>query len=175
MVRRENTTWNSFVLKNQKVRGWVLSKKGIDSVGVYLDNVFKGNATLGESRPDVANVYPVFNDSNSGFNYDLSTVGLSVGEHTLKLIFTDKSVPARTYHFERKIKKPNLSKFVNVETPASDGKVEGITLVQGYYMTTNVPPTITVQLNNLPPIQAEVGISRQDIFELYPEYAGWRV
>ena len=168
---------NSFVLKNQKVRGWVLSKKGIDSVGVYLDNVFKGNATLGESRPDVANVYPVFKDSNSGFNYDLSTVGLSVGEHTLKLIFTDKSVPARTYHFERKIKKPNLSKFVNVETPASDGKVEGITLVQGYYMTTNVPPTITVQLNNLPPIQAEVGISRQDIFELYPEYenlnVGW--
>lgn len=66
-----------------KVSGWFLDNSGVDKIEILVDGVVKGTATYGLSRPDVAKVYPQYNNSNSGFEYSLDTSTLATGKHTI--------------------------------------------------------------------------------------------
>lgn len=66
------------------VRGWSLDYSGVKSVEVYLDGIYKGQATIGQSRIDVGYAYPNYvNSSNSGFQYNMDIRGISAGTHTV--------------------------------------------------------------------------------------------
>ena len=67
-----------------QVAGWVLSEDGIEEVAVYIDRKYIASATLGVSRPDVAKVFPQFNDSaSSGWQASFEISNISEGAHQL--------------------------------------------------------------------------------------------
>ncbi len=58
--------------------GWYLDPVGIQRIDVYVDGVYHGRAYMGESREDVYQVYPEYNNHVSGFyvgNIDITTTG----------------------------------------------------------------------------------------------------
>ncbi len=68
------------------VRGWAadtVSGAPVTSVTVFIDGTSHGNATLGGSRPDVASAYSRSDFTNSGWSFQMSAAGLSVGQHSV--------------------------------------------------------------------------------------------
>jgi hypothetical protein len=70
------------------VTGWALVDEGpIDRVEIYLDDAYIGEATYGESRPDVAADYPGRDgEPNFGYSFELDTTLYGNGPHTLSVV-----------------------------------------------------------------------------------------
>jgi len=68
------------------VQGWAadnVSGAPVLNVTVFIDGFGVGSATLGVSRPDVAQAFGSVNFLNSGWTFQLSTSILSVGSHVV--------------------------------------------------------------------------------------------
>lgn len=91
------------------VRGWALNPSGVREVNIIIDGNKIGTTKTGNSRKDVLNVFPAYNDSNSGFLYNVSIDGISDGQHkiTVGVIGNDGTV---TY----------MSKTVTVKKPTPE-------------------------------------------------------
>jgi hypothetical protein len=73
------------------VSGWAISEDGIQSVEIYIDRDFVGQAAIGEARPDVAKVYPNLTDSgSSGWNLTVDANLLPEGIHELTVQIRSK-------------------------------------------------------------------------------------
>ncbi len=81
---------NQAVDQVQTVKGWALAESGVSKVEILVDGAVKGQAQYGLSRADVANVFPLYNNQNSGFTYSLDTSSLTKGNHTMTVRVTDK-------------------------------------------------------------------------------------
>ena len=67
-----------------RVRGWALSKAGIEDVRVLIDGIQREGLTYGAVRFDVGAVHPEFPDAHhSGFIGRIDLEGLAEGEHCL--------------------------------------------------------------------------------------------
>jgi hypothetical protein len=65
-----------------ELRGWALSEGGMKQVIVYVDRNYAATATLGISRPDVAQAYPAFSHgADAGWTASLDTSKLRAGTH----------------------------------------------------------------------------------------------
>jgi PKD repeat protein len=74
------------------IRGWAADKEDgspVTRVQVLLDGASIGNATLGFSRPDVANTFGDSRYTNSGWVLDYNVGGAAVGMHTVSAIAYD--------------------------------------------------------------------------------------
>ena len=67
-----------------RVRGWALSKAGIEDVKVFVDGLPREGMAYGASRFDVEAAHPEFpNSHHSGFVGKIDLLGLADGEHSL--------------------------------------------------------------------------------------------
>ncbi|MGA8030355.1 MAG: CHAP domain-containing protein [Bryobacteraceae bacterium] len=76
------------------VRGWAadtIDGAPVQSVALYVDGASEGVATLGISRPDVAQVFQRSDYTNSGWTFQMSTASLSYGSHTVTAFATGSS------------------------------------------------------------------------------------
>ncbi|HEY1808441.1 MAG TPA: hypothetical protein VGG42_07745 [Acidobacteriaceae bacterium] len=74
------------------VSGWAADQQDgapVQQVAVLIDGTAVGNATLGGSRPDVANAYHNPSYTNSGWNFTYPASGLSGGTHTVTAMAYD--------------------------------------------------------------------------------------
>ncbi len=76
---------------NYKVQGWFLDTAGVSKVEIQIDGTTVGEATYGDSRPDVQKAYPDYNNTNSGFNYSLDITALTNGSHSLTALETNSA------------------------------------------------------------------------------------
>ncbi|MCL6479189.1 MAG: matrixin family metalloprotease [Peptococcaceae bacterium] len=67
------------------VSGWLLDGNGVSKIEVLVDGILKGQATYGDSRPDVYNAFPEYGNSNAGFHFSLDTTTLANGSHTITI------------------------------------------------------------------------------------------
>lgn len=81
---------NQAIGQVQIVRGWALAETGVSKVEVLVDGLVKGEAVYGLKRGDVAKVFPLYNNENSGFTYSLNTSALTTGYHTITIQVTGK-------------------------------------------------------------------------------------
>lgn len=84
---------NNYKITNNvmTVRGWALADSGVQDVKVYINNVLKGTAVYGASRPDVNKVYPGYSvGDKSGFSLTFNVSNLKDGTHKIKVITTAK-------------------------------------------------------------------------------------
>lgn len=67
-----------------QIAGWALAEQPIQSVSIYVDRKYMGDASLKLARPDVAASKPDYKDgANSGWMTTLDTTSLEPGWHEL--------------------------------------------------------------------------------------------
>jgi hypothetical protein len=65
-----------------QLAGWMLADSGIEQVIVFVDHNYAATATIGGSRPDVANAYPAFSTrTDAGWSASLDTSKFPAGAH----------------------------------------------------------------------------------------------
>ena len=68
------------------VRGWAVDTAGgapVQNVTVFVDGSPVGTAALGSARPDVAQAFSRSDYTNSGWSFQMSSSGLTVGPHSV--------------------------------------------------------------------------------------------
>lgn len=89
--------------KSLKIKGWALNASGIKEVKIYIDGTYICNATIGESRKDVAAVYPDYpNADKSGYYAEINLSNISYGKKkiTIKEIGLDGTIRYNERNFE---------------------------------------------------------------------------
>lgn len=72
------------------IRGWALSKEGIERIEVFVDGQYAFDVPYGDPRSDVGEVFSDVDDSTtSGFSVPFRYSALSAGEHTISVVVTD--------------------------------------------------------------------------------------
>lgn len=73
-------------------RGWALDSRdgGVQSVQVWVDGIYVGNAVHGLKRPDVQAAYPMMSNSlNSGWRFEFDTTQLANARHRMTVVVID--------------------------------------------------------------------------------------
>lgn len=78
------------------LRGWAVSKNGINRIELFIDGSFNTNIPSGASRPDVGDDYPSYpNAAKSGFSMAFNYSRLSPGQHTMLVRAVDNQGNAK--------------------------------------------------------------------------------
>ncbi|WP_366777409.1 N-acetylmuramoyl-L-alanine amidase [uncultured Clostridium sp.] len=152
------------------VRGWALNPSGISKVNVYIDDVLKGNATIGQSREDVANTYLGYaGASTSGFSMKVDISGLSVGTKTLKVEQIGKDGTKNVITTKFNVAK--LSSIQNIDTPSNGSTVtSNLLTVSGWSLSRDTIKNINFYIDGKLKDSTTTGISRKDVANVYPQY-----
>ena len=157
---------------NVTVRGWALHPSGIKEVKVYVDGVYKKNATIGGSRPDVNNAYPGYpGGSNSGYNAEIDLASVSEGKKNIKVevIGNDGSKKST----ERIIEIVKKETKIAIDAPVSGEKVTSNNVtVRGWALHPSGVKEVKVYVDGVYKKNATIGGSRPDVNNAYPGYPG---
>lgn len=149
------------------VTGWTLNYSGINTVKLSIDGNFVSNANYGVSRQDVANAYPLYANSNSGFSQSLDISKLSRGYHTLevKAIGKDGAEVSQVTGFYAN----DYNTMANIDEPNSaiyGNNVKVIGWALSYYGVKDVK----IKANGVDIGSAIYGVSRPDLAQAYADY-----
>jgi Bacterial Ig domain len=75
---------------NVQISGWAFDDTAVSNVSVFVDDVLKGNAVYGSSRPDVAMVWP-HALAQCGWTFSLDSTQLTNGAHSITIHAKDTS------------------------------------------------------------------------------------
>ncbi|MDD3223929.1 MAG: Ig-like domain-containing protein [Clostridium sp.] len=162
-------------LNNQlTVSGWSLDGYGVQKVQVYVDGTYKQDATIGVSRPDVNNVYPGYvGGTTSGYSTNLDISSLSGGVHTItvKSIGNDGQVQSKNVNVN-KVTAQTMPARVCVDTPNNLKTSSNQITVSGWALDLYGVQKVQVYVDGTYKQDATTGISRPDVNNVYPGYAG---
>jgi fibronectin type 3 domain-containing protein len=150
------------------ISGWFLDPRGVAKIEVLIDDVVVGEATYGLSRPDVMNVYPAYNNNNSGFSYVLDLKNVSQGTHSIKIRETGNdgkqtTLPVKT--FERKLKARGV-----LDSVKDNQTISGKYNVWGWILDGSGVAKVEVLVDGVVVGEATYGKPRADVYKVYPEY-----
>ena len=153
-----------------KLKGWALNPSGISKINVYIDNIFKGNATIGQSRPDVQNAFPTYTGaSTSGYSMNIDVNNLSSGTKTLKVEQIGKD--GKTDVVTTKFNIERLSSIQNIDTPVSGETItSNILKVAGWSLAGSDIKNINFYIDDELKGTTNVGLPREDVARVYPNY-----
>ena len=78
------------------LRGWAISKNGINRIELFIDGALNTNIPSGGSRPDVGSTFPNYpNSAKSGFSMAFNYSRLSPGQHTMVVRAVDNQGNAK--------------------------------------------------------------------------------
>jgi len=100
------------------IRGWHLSSSKMKKVEVFIDGKSMGEVTPNTSRPDVAQVFPEYNNENSGFDGKVNIANESSGTKTLRIVITTED--GTTDDFVRTINIKRLDNISHLDEPTID-------------------------------------------------------
>ncbi|MFB3170069.1 Ig-like domain-containing protein [Neobacillus sp. 179-C4.2 HS] len=152
-----------------KVRGWILDPSGVSKVDVFVDGKVIGQAKYGLSRPDVFNVFPDYQNTNAGYEFDFDTSSLTNGSHSISVKSTSKTgatllLQAKTINVQ------NLAPTGHIDSPTSNSSISGITNVRGWFLDVSGITKVEVLVDGKIMGQATYGISRPDVLRVLPGY-----
>ncbi len=175
MVDIDTPSNNSDISSNNtlNVVGWSLNGYGVKKVQVYIDNGNETDATIGLSRQDVDNMFPGYVGGNtSGYSASLKLPALSAGIHTIEVVSTgnDGSVTTSTVNIN-KLSEQNTPGIVTIDTPKYSQVTATQIGVTGWSLDLNGVKSVQVSVDNGNMQQATIGLLRQDVANIYPQYA----
>jgi hypothetical protein len=152
------------------VAGWFLDGSGVSKIEVIVDGVVVGEATYGHARLDVFNVLPEYKNSQAGFKYSLDTTNLSEGQHNLIIREYNykgeqTSLPERSFSVTHTL----LAKGF-LDSPQKDQTISGKYTVAGWFLDGSGVKKIEVIVDDVVVGEATYGITRPDVFHVFPEY-----
>lgn len=161
------------------VKGWYLSDNGVESIKVFVNNEYKGMATYGDSREDVHNAYPKFNNHNSGYHFDTVLPNITQS-YNIKVVVRDKR-GIETY-YERTVNYKKLSPIGYLDSPTegqnmvfygsvSSTHPDNQITISGWYLDMAPVKSISVYIDNSIKYSGTINrMSRLDVYNVYPQY-----
>ncbi|WP_322908016.1 RHS repeat domain-containing protein [Paenibacillus campi] len=175
-----------------RVSGWYLNPAGIKKIEIYIDGVFRGRAYMGDSREDVYDAYPAYNNHIAGFHADnlgctTSEIQRADGTKRIRTGKTYQQVQIRMINQADQVTTYNRSVRVSVVPPADQLPIQywvdriqsipvytphGMIEVSGWYLDTVDLQQIEVLIDGEYHGRMVVGSgkSREDVYQAYPAY-----
>ncbi|AGK55741.1 mannosyl-glycoendo-beta-N-acetylglucosaminidase family protein [Bacillus sp. 1NLA3E] len=151
------------------VRGWVLNGSGVAKVDVLVDGAIVGQAQYGSSRPDVKEVFPQYQNANSGFQFELDTKKLANGQHSITVKSTGNN-GSTTQLQTIKFNVQNLPAIGDINSPVANSTVNGVTNVRGWVLDGSGIVKVDVLVDGKIVGQATYGSPRPDVQNVFPQY-----
>jgi hypothetical protein len=175
MVDIDTPSNNTDISSNNtlNVVGWSLNGYGVKKVQIYIDNGNETDATIGIARQDVDNAFPGYVGGNtSGYNASIKFPTLSAGIHTIEVVSTgnDGSVTTGTVNIN-KLAEQNTPGIVSIDTPKYSQVTATQIGVTGWSLDLNGVKSVQVSVDNGNMQAATIGLLRQDVANIYPQYA----
>jgi hypothetical protein len=160
-----------------RVTGWTAdlaaaSGTGVDTVQVYLDGSFKGNAAYGDPRPDVG-AAAESRCGPCGYSYLLSVKGLAAGDHIIE-VRVHSSASGMNTSYLRGLSVVSVPTYPagNLDSPADGSSASGTVRVAGWAVdqaakTGTGVDGVSVYLDGVLAGNATYGVSRSDIGASY--------
>ena len=166
---RYGETFNN---QNIVMSGWAVNNSGIGAVKIYIDNVYKGDAAIGQSRSDVGAIYKAYPQADkSGFSYTINSNSVSVGNHTITAVAIGNDGSEQTQDTYINFKKPEAKMWI--DSPTYNQVVEeSDAIVSGWALNPSGVDKINVYMDGNFIGNANLGISREDVNKVYPGYPG---
>lgn len=148
------------------INGWLLDGVGVKQLDVLVDGKEQGPAAYGDARPDVKQVFPIYNNAASGFHYTLDTTKFTAGKHTLVIQDTDlngntTNVLSKTFTI--------LPAIACIDTPSS-GAVNGPVDVNGWVLDGSGVNSVTLYVDDTSEGTVQLGVQRPDVAKVFPGY-----
>ncbi len=167
------TDSNVIISNNQlNVSGWSLSGTGVQKVQLYLDNVYKADATLGIARPDVDKVFPGYvNGATSGYSgvIDISSVSDGIHTITVKSIANDGTTYTSNKTFN-KISSSTMPSRICIDFPINNAQINNQISVAGWSLNIYGVSKVQMFVDNNYVSDATIGIARPDVNGVFPGY-----
>ncbi|WP_413307053.1 Ig-like domain-containing protein [Bacillus sp. 1P10SD] len=165
----ETPTAGSTISGLSKVQGWFLDESGVSKIEILVDGKSVGAAEYGIARPDVAKAYPLYQNANSGYQYNLDTTSLTNGQHTVTVKETGNN-GTTTVLSNTVVNIQNIPSVGYLETPSVGSTIGGISKVQGWFLDKSGVSKIEILVDGKSVGAAEYGIARPDVAKAYPLY-----
>jgi N-acetylmuramoyl-L-alanine amidase len=151
----------------EKVYGWFLDESGVAKIEVLLNGEVVGEATYGDSRPDVQKIFTKYNNGESGYHYELDTTRYADGQYNITIRETGNNGQVETLS----------SKIINIDnvmgyidTPKSGTILSGIKNVSGWLLDESGVGQIEVLVDGIVVGEATYGDPRPDVQKVFPQY-----
>ncbi len=168
------------------VSGYVLDFDGVDKVELWVDGAVRSVAETNIPRPDVIALFPAYADSptrNPGFVTSFNARSLSAGPHvvSIKVAETGSSEPfdLASVSVTVAVQGANQTPFGNIDFPGDSQGVSGSLPVTGWAIDDSGTidhidflvdgKVVAGAVGNGLPSTAFYGISRPDVFALFPD------
>lgn len=163
---------NGSTLKGEiPVKGWFLNGSGVAKIEVLIDGKIMGQAEYGLSRADVHRAYPEYENSNSGYLYNLNTRNLVNGTHSLAVRATALNGTATIIKtIKVNVQNPLLKPRGSLDNPANSSIVKGDIPVSGWFLDGDGVARVEVLVDGKVTGNAEYGKTRLDVHRAYPDY-----
>lgn len=152
--------------KSVLVSGWALNSSGVKQVNVLVDNNQVGTAQIGYSRPDVANVFPAYNNTTSGYHYDLDVSSIGAGTHSLTIQTIGNACTSNSV--STSITRPDNMMYI--DSPVNLKNVNSTISVSGWSLDITGTKEVDILVDGQNVGTATIGIARPDVYNAYPAY-----
>ncbi|QLY79117.1 N-acetylmuramoyl-L-alanine amidase [Clostridium intestinale] len=155
------------VKKDLLIQGWILNYTGISEINVYNNGSSLGKATIGLPRKDVYNVYPQYNNENSGFTYNIPIGKLQNGIN--EVMFEAISNDGKSILFTKSFEFQDLGFRSNIDSPEAEVNNTDL-VISGWALDSYGISKVNVYIDDEYQSSAEIGINRYDVNNAYPKY-----
>ncbi|WP_172799253.1 Ig-like domain-containing protein, partial [Bacillus sp. FJAT-29814] len=122
----------------------------------------------GISRPDVQNAYPAYQNSNSGYQFSLSTKNLTNGQHRLTVRATGNN--GSKNELSTLFNVQGLPVIGSIDAPAHGTAVKGDVTVRGWFLDGSGVSKVEVLVDGKRVGDAQYGLPRLDVQNTFPAY-----
>src|SRR5947199_1003 len=162
----DNPASGTTLLGTKNVSGWFLHASGVANIEVLVDGAVAGQAVYGDTRPDVKNAFPQYNNRNAGFHFTLNTTKYTDGLHTVTIKETGKNGLVKTL--------PNSTITIQnsigyLDNPVSSTTLKGTNNVSGWFLDPSGVANIAVLVDGAVAGQAAYGDARPDVLKALPQ------
>ncbi|TWE01019.1 uncharacterized protein YvpB [Neobacillus bataviensis] len=149
------------------VKGWYLDQSGVSKIEILVDGKVVGQAVYGDSRLDVKNAYPAYNNANAGYHYVLDTTRFGDGVHSITVRETGRNGVVSTL--------PQKSFAISnvrgsLDQPAPGSTINGSKTISGWILDVSGVSKIEVLVDGKVVGQAVYGDARPDVKKVYPDF-----
>ncbi|MNB91197.1 RHS Repeat protein [compost metagenome] len=162
------------------VSGWYLDKSGVESIKVYVDDVYNGTAVYGDSREDVYNVFPQYGNHNSGYHLAITLPNVTK-TYQIKVIVRNKDGEETPYTRAVQYTR-TMSPVGYLDTPSegesmryyggsSSTSPDNQMSISGWYLDVTPVKSIKIYVNGALNYTGNGSwATRTDVYNAYPQY-----
>ncbi|MFQ1040366.1 hypothetical protein ACEWB5_27485, partial [Citrobacter koseri] len=139
-----------------------LADEPIKEINIVVDGNKVGTANYGNLRNDVYNLFPEYNNRNSGYSFNLNAVNLSAGKHEISVSVVTHSGKQNTV--KRTVVKPEMPMKIYRESPTKNQIIKGKASFNGWALAEGGVESINIYVDGKLDGKATINQTRNDVY-----------